>query len=460
MLTASRRAASAAAAARWISSPSHVSAPNSPIARRPTSGTNSPPRAVTAALRAARSPTPSASSTATMRCSPSGMSCDSRGPSPSSTVSRCASSHAGAPDDRCVASSAEGGWIRARASPISAIVGHRSSAALASAFSIAWASGCGVAGPAQSGLSSSIVIASIVASGVSRMNGGRPVKSSYRSAPSDHTSVRLSTSRVPRTCSGDMYAGVPSTPPSHVRRVSAVVSSAMPKSRTLIVPSVHRNRFDGLRSRWTMSRRARPPDRDRPARRSRAPRRRRARSVGSGFRCSPPRAARARDRARRSPDRRPHRGRARRSGARSAVASRARSGAARPVTRRRRAAPSRLRGSRPVRRRDRRRPCRLRRAPLRSGTVRSTAGARLRARGLADRRSSPPKLRQLVGPHEPFSRDAPGSSSPRSGVADGALDVRLGKRRQRELESDLDCGRLCRGLAREVGARRLAGSHR
>jgi hypothetical protein len=38
----------------------------------------------------------------------------------------------------------------------------------------------------------------------SPVNGGRPVKSSYKMAPSDQMSVRASTLLADRICSGDM----------------------------------------------------------------------------------------------------------------------------------------------------------------------------------------------------------------------------------------------------------------
>ena len=53
---------------------------------------------------------------------------------------------------------------------------------------------------------------------------GRPMRHSNAMQPSAQRSARWSTFPCPFTCSGDMYAGVPKTAPSRVRR--AVFSSA------------------------------------------------------------------------------------------------------------------------------------------------------------------------------------------------------------------------------------------
>src|SRR5437868_15509415 len=68
-------------------------------------------------------------------------------------------------------------------------------------------------------------------------NGGEPVSSSYSSTPSAYTSERVSMSRLLNVaCSGDMYCGVPTTPPKPVSIVCSVsappVALATPKSLT------------------------------------------------------------------------------------------------------------------------------------------------------------------------------------------------------------------------------------
>ena len=71
-------------------------------------------------------------------------------------------------------------------------------------------------------------------------------------APTAQRSVRASTSvHFPRACSGGMYEGVPMAAPVCVSPPSPDASArrAMPKSRTLTLPSRVRNRFAGLMSR-------------------------------------------------------------------------------------------------------------------------------------------------------------------------------------------------------------------
>ena len=91
----------------------------------------------------------------------------------------------------------------------------------------------------------------------SASNGCRPSTSSYRITPIAQMSVRASTSRALRSCSGDMYAGEPITVAVLVsEKSSASAALAMPKSSTFTLgePSARtvRNRFAGLRSRWMM----------------------------------------------------------------------------------------------------------------------------------------------------------------------------------------------------------------
>ena len=95
---------------------------------------------------------------------------------------------------------------------------------------------------------------------VSAENGNAPVRSSYRMTPSAQTSVRTSTFLALRICSGDMYAGDPKTDAVCVIEgfwgVPSPSALEIPKSSTLTTegPSSRcvRNRFDGLRSRWTI----------------------------------------------------------------------------------------------------------------------------------------------------------------------------------------------------------------
>ena len=88
----------------------------------------------------------------------------------------------------------------------------------------------------------------------SAMKGGRAVRHLKSRQPSEKTSARAVTPAAPRTCSGDMYPGVPSSAPSLVSR-AACASRAMPKSSSLgmSVPWSTKT-FEGLISRWTMPR--------------------------------------------------------------------------------------------------------------------------------------------------------------------------------------------------------------
>lgn len=94
----------------------------------------------------------------------------------------------------------------------------------------------------------------------------RPVAISYSTRPNENKSVRPS-NFSPRTCSGDMYATVPSAVPGLVRfasasivsppmltasLVSAGISFARPKSSTFAWPRSVMKIFAGLMSRCTM----------------------------------------------------------------------------------------------------------------------------------------------------------------------------------------------------------------
>ena len=89
-------------------------------------------------------------------------------------------------------------------------------------------------------------------------NGVLPESNSYRSTPSEYTSLRVSISKLFRlACSGDMYSGVPTTwfTPvfsSESTRL-APVALATPKSITFGTgrsSTIVTNTFDGLISRW------------------------------------------------------------------------------------------------------------------------------------------------------------------------------------------------------------------
>ena len=100
---------------------------------------------------------------------------------------------------------------------------------------------------------------------LSPRNGNAPVAISYSTAPKENKSVRAS-SFLARTCSGDMYATVPSAKPGLVRwdSTSMVVafasalapcfteSLANPKSRIFACPRLVMKVLAGLMSRWTM----------------------------------------------------------------------------------------------------------------------------------------------------------------------------------------------------------------
>src|SRR4051794_32317851 len=115
---------------------------------------------------------------------------------------------------------------------------------------------------------------------VTGAEGGSPVPSSYRTAPSAYTSARWSTARPVRpVCSGARYASVPGISLWCVNsgRISAI-DVARAKSTRVGVPSAATTTLAGVRSRWITSRRC-------TSAKARAiPRANRARSrAGSGF---------------------------------------------------------------------------------------------------------------------------------------------------------------------------------
>ena len=91
----------------------------------------------------------------------------------------------------------------------------------------------------------------------SSAKGRMPVKSSYRSTPSEYTSVAVVTG-PPSSCSGAAYSGVSAADCSRVTGPSmpnpdGSSSLAMPKSSSLTSPWVDTKMFAGLRSRCTTS---------------------------------------------------------------------------------------------------------------------------------------------------------------------------------------------------------------
>src|SRR4029077_19019845 len=75
---------------------------------------------------------------------------------------------------------------------------------------------------------------SSVSAGVGPWKGGRPVRHSYRIAPSAYTSAAGPTFLgPPPACSGAMYEGVPNTAPVEVSAVVSPMFLARPKSGTL-----------------------------------------------------------------------------------------------------------------------------------------------------------------------------------------------------------------------------------
>lgn len=131
--------------------------------------------------------------------------------------------------------------------------------------------------PVRSGSSCAIRKRSAWTSLSAPLNGSRPVDAYASTEPRQNTS-HAAVTRSPRTCSGAMKPGDPTSEPVRVRPPSVTVSSAraIPKSMTR-GPSIVSRMLDGFRSRW-MSPAAWM---DRSARASPAPRMRTERS-GSG----------------------------------------------------------------------------------------------------------------------------------------------------------------------------------
>ena len=81
-------------------------------------------------------------------------------------------------------------------------------------------------------------------------SGGRPVSSSYITAPRLKMSLRASPGS-PLICSGAVYPGVPNAGPRRPALAPTGPTCAMPKSRTLTRPPGVTAMLDGLRSRCT-----------------------------------------------------------------------------------------------------------------------------------------------------------------------------------------------------------------
>ena len=88
----------------------------------------------------------------------------------------------------------------------------------------------------------------MTAAAVSLPNGCRPVAANASTEPRENTSLAGRTGS-PRTCSGDMYATVPTTDPAVVS-VDAPIARAIPKSM-IRGPSSAMITLPGFRSRWT-----------------------------------------------------------------------------------------------------------------------------------------------------------------------------------------------------------------
>ena len=81
---------------------------------------------------------------------------------------------------------------------------------------------------------------------VSPRKGSLPVAISYKTTPNENKSVRAS-SGFPRTCSGDMYATVPTVAPGLVRSSSGAAVAI--EEMLLGVPSDERSSFANPKSR-------------------------------------------------------------------------------------------------------------------------------------------------------------------------------------------------------------------
>ena len=112
-------------------------------------------------------------------------------------------------------------FSRFRSARTSAADWQRTSRSFSSALWMISSSLGGVAGLIRTGgTGARFRIESNIASFVAPGNGSTPVHISYSTTPKENRSVRASNS-LPRTCSGDMYATVPTAVPGVVRLDSA-----------------------------------------------------------------------------------------------------------------------------------------------------------------------------------------------------------------------------------------------
>ena len=106
-------------------------------------------------------------------------------------------------------------------------------------------------GPARRvGAGGSVTTAVRVATGQPLPKGDLPSTAAYSVAPSENRSHAGPTSS-PWTCSGAMYAGLPTSSPVEVPQPSSAVA-AIPKSVRTTRPPPHSCTLLGLTSRWTM----------------------------------------------------------------------------------------------------------------------------------------------------------------------------------------------------------------
>jgi len=101
----------------------------------------------------------------------------------------------------------------------------------------------------------STIWAASSACGARPANGGWPTSISYAITPHAYTSARASTCGSALTCSGAMYAGVPSVTPMEVSPVApagpdSLIALATPKSVTMAAP-LDSSTLSGLMSRCT-----------------------------------------------------------------------------------------------------------------------------------------------------------------------------------------------------------------
>jgi hypothetical protein len=89
----------------------------------------------------------------------------------------------------------------------------------------------------RGGTGSSDTTCMIVSSAVAALNGGRPVRHSYNSAPSAYTSAAGPIAPdLPPACSGAMYDGVPMIAPGHISSIGKNVGECGVQGQSLTTP--------------------------------------------------------------------------------------------------------------------------------------------------------------------------------------------------------------------------------